>query len=160
MAPKQFEAIKEYIGKPLSSYRVACLGMSPSVPENNGFYTLDAVMSLYDLRYKQQFRDIFSGEIAKSKEIEQYYDGWGNRCYLFSSELGIKHKSFNCYKFEPHSVEHFAFNPQAFSVLGGKYLISAVEIKNHDDVGLHFERTFTDDQSWWKIYLYSVKPAL
>ena len=24
MAPKQFEAIKEYIGKPLSSYRVAC----------------------------------------------------------------------------------------------------------------------------------------
>jgi Protein of unknown function (DUF6044) len=160
MAPQQFEAIKAYIGKPQSSYRVACLGMSPSVPENNGFYTLDAVMSLYDLRYKQQFRNIFAGEIAKSREIEQYYDGWGNRCYIFSSELGTKHKAFNCYKFTPHSVEHFAFNAQAFSVLGGKYLISAVEIKNHDDVGLHFEKIFTDNQSWWKIYLYSVKPDL
>jgi len=41
--------------------------------------------------------------------------------------------------------------------MGGQYIISAVEIRNHDDVGLHFERTFTDDQSWWKVYLYSVK---
>ena len=66
MAPRQFEAIKEYIGKPVSSYRVASFGMSPSVAQNNGFYTLDAVMSLYDLRYKQEFRTIFAGEIAKN----------------------------------------------------------------------------------------------
>ena len=160
MAPKLFADIRNYIGKPTNSYYVASLGISPSVSQYNGFYTLDGLMSVYDLRYKESFRNVFAGEIAKSEDIAQYYGGWGNRCYIFSSELGIKHQAFNCYKFSNQSIQHFDFNAQAFKDMGGRYLISAIEIKNSDATGLHLEKVFTDSQSWWRVYLYSVKPGL
>ena len=157
MATRQFDAVKKYIGKPVDSYYVASLGMSPSVAQYNGLYTLDGLLSIYDLRYKQRFRRIFAGEIKKSKDIEQYFDGWGNRCYIFSAELGIKHQSFNCYKQEHRVVENLAFDRNAFEDLGGMYLISAVEVKNASYDGLKLERVFHDPDSWWDIYLYSIK---
>jgi hypothetical protein len=157
VANQQFNEIKKYIGKPVDSFYVASLGISPSVAQFNGFYTLDGLMSVYDLHYKETFRNVFAGEITKSNDIAGYYDGWGNRCYIFSSELGIKHEAFNCYKFTPQHIDNFAFNAKAFSSMGGRFLISAVEIRNHDAQGLHLEKVFSDDQSWWTIYLYSVK---
>jgi hypothetical protein len=157
MAPKQFSDIKKYIGEPVDSYYVASLGISPSIAQYNGMYTLDGLLSIYDINYKHDFRRIFAGEIAKSKDLQQYYDGWGNRCYIFSSELGIKHQSFNCSKFDHRSISHFDFNKAAFVEMGGKYLISGVEIKNSEQTGLHLEKVFTDPISWWDIYLYSVK---
>lgn len=158
VANRQFDEIKKYIGAPQNSYYVASLGISPSVAQFNGFYTLDGLMSVYDLHYKETFRKVFAGEIAKSNDIAQYYDGWGNRCYIFSSELGIKHDAFNCYKFLNRHIDHLDFNAKAFADMGGKYLISAVNITNHDAQGLHLEKVFKDTQSWWTIYLYSVKP--
>jgi hypothetical protein len=157
MAKNQFDEIKKYIGQPVDSYYVASLGISPSIAEYNGMYTLDALLSIYDINYKRDFRRIFAGEIAKSQDIQQYYDGWGNRCYIFSSELGIKNAAYNCSKFDNRSISHFDFNKAAFSDMGGKYLISGVEIKNAEDVGLHLEKEFKDKTSWWDIYLYSVK---
>ena len=159
-AQQQFEDIKNYIGKPQSSYYVASFALSPSVAQHNGFYTLDGLMSLYDLRYKLAFRQVFAGEIEKSKEIKQYYDGWANRCYIFSSELGTGPEAYNNYKFKPREVQHLDFNAKAFAALGGRYLISAVEIKNHEQQGLHLEKIFKDPVSWWTIYLYSVNPDL
>lgn len=157
MAPDQFTEIKKYIGQPVDSYYVASLGISPSIAQYNGMYTLDGLLSIYDLHYKREFRKIFAGEIAKSKDLQQYYDGWGNRCYIFSSELGMRRPAYNCNKFDHKSISHLAFNKDAFADMGGKYLISGVEIKNSEEVGLHLEKEFTDKQSWWDIYLYSVK---
>lgn len=159
MAPRQFEDIKQYIAKPVNSYYVASFGLSPTIAQYNGFYTLDGLMSVYDLRYKEQFRKIFAGEIEKSKDIKQYFDGWGNRCYIYSSELGILHPAYNCDKYTPRSVEHFDFNAKAFADLGGRYLISAVNIKNAEQQHLHLEGIFNDNTSWWTIYLYSVNPG-
>jgi len=159
IATNQFDEIKGYIGQPVNTYRVASLGISPSVAQYNGLYTLDGLMSVYDLHYKENFRNVFAGEISKSDDIAQYYDGWGNRCYIFSSELGIKHQAFNCYKFSPRHVDHFDFNAKAFRDLGGKYLISAIEIRNADAEGLQLEKVFTDSESWWTIYLYGLKPT-
>lgn len=157
LATQQFTDIKNYISQPVNTYQVASLGISPSVAQFNGFYTLDGLMSVYDLHYKETFRNVFAGEIAKSHDIAQYYDGWGNRCYIFSAELGIKHQAFNCYKFLPQHVDHFDFNAQAFHDMGGKYLISAVEIRDAESQHLHLEKVFKDPVSWWTIYLYSLK---
>jgi hypothetical protein len=156
-APKLFADIKKYIGEPVDSYRVVSLGLSPSIAQYNGLFTLDGLLSIYDLRYKQEFRRLFAGEIAKSKDIQQYYDGWGNRCYIFSAELGTKNDAYNCSKFDHRSISHFDFNKDAFADMGGKYLLSAAEIENSEQEGLHLERVFTDKQSWWDIYLYSLK---
>jgi hypothetical protein len=157
MAVDQFSEIKKYINEPVDSYSVVSLGISPSIAWYNGMYTLDGLLSIYDLRYKNDFRRIIAGEIAKSPDLHQYYDGWGNRCYVFSSELGIKHKDINCSKYDHRSIDHFTFGTQAFKELGGKYILSGVEIKNADDIGLHLERLFTNKDSWWNIYLYSIK---
>ena len=157
MARDQFNDIKKYIGLPVDSYYVASFGISPSIAQYNGMYTLDGLLSIYDINYKHDFRRIFAGEIAKSKDLQQYYDGWGNRCYIFSSELGIKHQSFNCSKYDHRSVSHLDFNREGFEDLGGRYIISGVEIKNAENVGLHLEKVFTDKTSWWDIYLYSLK---
>ena len=157
MAKDQFNDIKKYIGLPVDSYYVASFGISPSIAQYNGMYTLDGLLSIYDINYKHDFRRIFAGEIAKSKDLQQYYDGWGNRCYIFSSELGIKHQSFNCSKYDHRSVSHLDFNREGFEDLGGRYIISGVEIKNAENVGLHLEKVFTDKTSWWDIYLYSLK---
>lgn len=157
MAEEQFSDIKKYIGEPVDSYYVASFAISPSIAQYNGMYTLDGLLSIYDINYKHEFRRVFAGEIAKSQDIQQYYDGWGNRCYIFSAELGIKHKAFNCNKFEHRSVSDLNFDTKAFAELGGKYLISGVEIKNAEKVGLHLEKIFINKDSWWDIYLYSLK---
>lgn len=157
MATDQFAEVKKYIGEPVDSYYVASFAISPSIAQYNNMYTLDGLLSIYDIHYKKEFRKIFAGEIAKSPDIQQYYDGWGNRCYIFSSELGIKHQAFNCYKFEHRSVSNLAFDKNAFADMGGKYLISGVEIKNSEETGLHLEKVFRNKDSWWDIYLYSLK---
>jgi hypothetical protein len=159
MAELQFNAIDKHIGKPKDSYRIASFGMSPTVAQYNGFYTLDGLFAIYDLHYKQQFRKIFAGEIDQSAEIKSYFDGWGNRCYIFSHELGTSYTAYTCYKTQHQSVQHLDFNPSAFRALGGEYLISAVPIANHDQIGLDLDTVFDDSQSWWRIYLYHLHPA-
>lgn len=157
MAVNQFDSIKAYIHEPVDSYAVVSLGISPSIAWYNGMYTLDGLLSIYDLRYKTYFRRIIAGEVDKSPDLQQYFDGWGNRCYVFSSELGIKNRDINCSKFDHRSISHFTFDTGAFRDMGGKYILSGVEIRNAEDIGLHLEKLFVDKDSWWSIYLYSVK---
>lgn len=157
MAVDQFNEIKSYIKEPVDSYSVVSLGISPSIAWYNHLQTLDGLLSIYDLRYKSYFRRIIAGEIDKSPDLQQYYDGWGNRCYVFSAELGIKHKDINCSKYDHRSIEHFTFDKDAFQDMGGKYILSGVEIKNAEAIGLHLEKLFTNKDSWWNIYLYSIK---
>lgn len=157
LAPQQFEEIAQYINEPKENYRVASLGLSPTIAQFNGFYTLDGLQSLYDLNYKQKFRRIFAGEIDKSKEIEAYFDGWGNRCYIFSSELGVEYPAYYISNNSPQTVQNLDFNAAAFSELGGKYLISAVEIKNAAQTGLTLEKIFNEEKEWRTIFLYSTK---
>lgn len=155
LAPVQFQEIEDFIGLPKDEYRVASLGFSPTVAQYNGFYTLDGLQSLYDLNYKLKFRRIFAGEIEKSKEIEAYFDGWGNRCYIFSSELGTEYPSYYITKFDTITLQNFDFNAAAFAELGGRYLLSAVKIKNADALGLELEKVFDNQKEWRTIYLYS-----
>lgn len=154
LSPDQFNEIANYISEPFENYRVASLGLSPTVAQYNGFYTLDGLQSLYDYNYKQKFRLIFAKEIEKSQEIEAYFDGWGNRCYIFSSELGTHYPAYYVSKRDSISLKNFEFNAQAFADLGGKYLISAVEIENAEKVNLHLEKVFESNKAWRTIYLY------
>ncbi|MBC1520117.1 YfhO family protein [Listeria aquatica] len=152
-ATEQFEAIKKYIGKPQSSYRVGSIGLHPSISQENGFYTVDGYVNSYPLTYKREFRKIIAGELEKSHTLEDYYDNWGNRCYLFSAELG---KNYAFGKTSKKHIEHLDFNLKAFRSLGGEYILSAVPIDNASEQNLKFEKAFNNKQSYWKIYLYKV----
>ncbi|MBC1977417.1 hypothetical protein HCJ63_02850 [Listeria marthii] len=152
-ATEQFEEIKDYIGKPQSSYRVGSIGLHPSVSQENGFYTVDGYVNSYPLAYKKAFRKIIAGELDKSPVLEDYYDNWGNRCYLFSAELG---KNYDFGKDSDKHIKQLDFNSAAFKAVGGEYILSAVPIDNAPDVGLQFEKAFNNKESYWKIYLYKV----
>lgn len=40
--------------------------------------------------------------------------------------------------------------------LGCEYLFSAAEIDNYQDLNLEYESTFTNDVSYWEIWVYKI----
>ncbi|KYD33907.1 hypothetical protein B4114_1333 [Geobacillus stearothermophilus] len=152
-AEKQFAAIREYIGRPIHTYRVASIGIHPAIAQYNGFYTLDTYNNFYPLEYKHRFRRIIAKELEKNKKLREYFDEWGGRCYLFVDELG-KHYMFK--KTSKRTIRHLELNTKAFYAMGGRYIFSALPIENASDNALHLERVFRSDESAWTIYLYKV----
>lgn len=150
-AEEQFNAIKNHIGKPQNSYRVASIGLHPAIAQFNGFYTLDTYNNFYPLSYKYQFRKIIEGELKKNKRIRIYFDEWGGRCYFFTDELG-KHYMFK--KTSKRRIKNIDLNLEPFKQMGGEYIFSAVPIDNSAENNLKLEKVFTSKESAWKIYLY------
>ena len=132
-------------------YRVACLGLAPGVAQLNGFYTLDSYQNYYPLAYKHRFRPVIAGELAKSPALAAYFDDWGSRCYVFSAELG---RDFQVGAYQQRVVQHFAFNTAAFRGLGGRYLLSAAELKAPERPGLRLTGVFEQPGAYWRIWLY------
>ncbi|GGE37337.1 hypothetical protein GCM10011391_15290 [Pullulanibacillus camelliae] len=150
---KLFHSIKQYIGQDPSTYRVASIGLHPSIAQYNGFYTLDGYVVSYPLSYKKQFRQIIAPELKKRASLQRYYDHWGSRCYLFVAELG-KHYMYT--KNSHKQIHHLNINTTVFKKMGGKYIFSAVKIGNPSDNHLRLEKTFENKQSPWRIYLYKI----
>jgi hypothetical protein len=151
---KLFADIKVYIGEgSTENYRVVSLGMLPSVASYNGFFALDAYLNLYPLSYKHLFREIITPELDKSIELKKYFDNWGSRCYLFSSELET---NFLWSKKDDKKVFHLDIDTEKLKQLSQKttYIISAVEIVNHKALDLMLEKVFEGE--YWRIYLYRV----
>ncbi|UOQ83721.1 DUF6044 family protein [Gracilibacillus salinarum] len=149
-----FDEIKSYINKDPSDYRVVSIGMHPTIAQYNGFYTLDTYNNTFPLAYKHEFREVIAGELAKSSTLENYFDSWGGRLYMYSAELG---KDYMFTKNEDTSIEELDINTNALKQLGGDYILSAVPIENHQELGLTYEETFENEDSPWEIRLYSLK---
>ena len=155
---KLFAEIKDYIHLEPAQYRVVCLGLAPAVASANGLYTLDAYSTNYSLDYKMKFRKVIAAELDKNADLEWYFDSWGNRCYLFSAELG---KSWDVNKEEPAYVSNWEINTQALKELASEtnmktYILSAAEIRNAMDIGLNCIKEFDQPDSYRHIYLYSI----
>jgi hypothetical protein len=148
-----FSQIESYINKPNDAYRVVSIGLHPSIAQFNGYYTLDSYQVNYDLDYKNSFRRIIAPELDKNDELKGYFDDWGNRCYIFVDELG-KGKLFG--KNENIKIRKLDLNTQALKEMGGEYIFSSVAIENYQENHLTFESRFTNDDSFWDIYLYRV----
>ncbi|QDP42057.1 DUF6044 family protein [Radiobacillus deserti] len=150
-AEKQFQAIEEYIDRPQSDYRVASIGIHPSIAQYNGFYTLDSYNNIYPLSYKYKFRKIIANELEKNSTLKRYYDEWGSRCYLFVDELG---KNYDFRKDSDKVIKQLDLNTSAFKELGGEYIFSAVPIENAQENDLKLLKAFNHPESAWKIHLY------
>ena len=148
-----FTKIKDAINLPQEEYRVASIGIHPSIAQYNGFYTLDGYQNYYPLAYKQQFRRIIAQELGKSKVWQEYFDDWGSRCYLFSSEI----PDFLSTKEKGRIIHHLEIDTQAFTDLGGRFIFSAAEIENYKEENLKFVGVFDAKDSVWRIYVYEVE---
>lgn len=148
-----FEEIKDYIKYPQKEYRIICLGIYPAAPLYSGFYCLDGYSNNYNLEYKKEFRKIIEKELDKNEALKMYFDNWGNRCYLLSDELG---QDFFYRKGNEIQIKELNINTEVLFEMGGRYLFSAVEIKNAKENELHFEKYFATEKSSICVYVYKV----
>ena len=154
-AKEQFAEIQDYIGKPLNDYRVASLGIHPSVSLYNGFYTIDGYWPNYPLSQKHAFREIIAGELEKNPKLKSYFDDWGSRVYLFNS---YTLKNMLVQGGDNLTLQKLEFDWNAFYDLGGRYILSALEIDTLANPELRLEQVFEKPSSAWDIYLYRVTP--
>lgn len=149
-----FNEIHSFLGtSPNYKTKTVSVGLFPAVAEYNGFYTLDSYRVNYPLEYKHRFRKIIAKELEKNKELKNYFDNWGSRCYIFSSELD---GNFIFRKDCGISIKNLEIDTEQLQEINCQYIISAVPIENFEELGWKFEKSFTTENSFWKIYLYSI----
>lgn len=152
------DRVQEYIydnfGQEPRDYRVVSLGIDPAAALYHGFYCLDGYSNNYPVEYKHRFREIIAPELAKNSYLEENFDGWGNRCYLFSAECP------GYYTIEKGGFyfQNYEIDTESLKELGGTYLLSAAYIDHSEDTGLALVRqeAFETENSYYRIYLYRV----
>ncbi len=145
----------EHTRQAQSEYRVVSLGIDPAAALYHGFYCLDGYSNNYALEYKQAFRRVIAPALEESDYLRDYYDGWGNRCYVFGSECP------GYYTIEKGGFyfQHLELDTEALKDLGGEYLFSAAYIANAEDLGLKLltQDPFETADSYYRIYVYEVE---
>lgn len=148
------EFIREQQGLEQEEYRVASLGMDPSAALYHGFYCVDGYSNNYDLEYKHAFRQVIAPELEKSDYLKGYFDNWGNRCYLYSSECP------GYYTIEKGGFvfQNLELDTDALKELGCRYVLSAAYIMNGEQKGLTLlrEEPFETPDSYYRIFLYAL----
>lgn len=151
---ENFIYTEEHLQK--SEYTVVSLGIDPAAALYHGFYCIDGYSNNYDLEHKHAFRKIIAPELAQNDHLKDSYDGWGNRCYLFSSEIpGYYHIEKNSFWYN-----HLQIDTGALSDMDCDYILSAAYIVNAEELNLSLlrEQPFNTANSYYQIYLYKVNP--
>lgn len=144
--------LREETGAEPEEYRVVSLGIDPAAALYHGFYCLDGYSNNYSLEYKHAFQKLLKPELDKSEYLKEYFEGWGNRCYLFSSECpGYYTIEKNGFYFQNYQLD-----TEAMEELGGRYLLSAAYIANAEELGLKLmrEMPFETTDSYYCIFVY------
>lgn len=153
-----FSEVDSMIGKDKSTYRVVSLGIYPAAASYNGFYCLDAYSNNYDVNYKHEFRKVISPMLDRSEYLRDWFDNWGNRCYLVLEE------SNNYFTFEkrwtPYTSD-YGLDFEALHDMGCDYLISATYLIDCENYGLTMlnsddEHPIVSDDSWYRLWVYKI----
>ena len=146
----------EQEGLTKEEYKVASLGIDPASALYHGFYCVDGYSNNYDLDYKKAFRAVIAPELERNAWLKDYYDNWGNRCYLFSSEIpgyfNIEKGSF--------WYNDLQLDTDALKALGCDYILSAAYIVNAADIHLQLlsQEPCQTPESYYAIYIYKIVP--
>ena len=151
-----FEEVDTLIGREKSDYRVVSLGIYPAAAAYNGFYCLDAYSNNYDVNYKHEFRKIIAKELDKSDYLKDWYDNWGNRCYLVTNETQnyfLYTKIYNSY------ITDYDFDLEALKEMGCDYIISALYLIDSEENGLKLlnEQRIESEDSWFGLWVYEIE---
>jgi hypothetical protein len=157
-AVEQFQELRQFIGKPVESYKVGVVGMHPAIALYNGLYTIDGYASDYPLEYKQRFRRAIAGELAKNEYRSRYFDRWGSRAYLFTG-ADTEMMSTKWSAISKQGIDDISFDWKGLNELGAKYIISALPLKASEPDQLRLLKVFTHNNSAWDLYLYILGPT-
>lgn len=124
-------------------------GMHPAILQYNAIATLDGYLSMYPAEYKTQFRELIEPNFEEDPNHAWYFDSWGGRAYIFSSEV-----DFQPVRVMPQTEANMNIDPDVFRQMGGKYVFSRVSVKNASDLGLDEVGIYTSEESPYAIYVY------
>ncbi len=150
--------IQKTTGKEKSEYKVASLGIDPASALYHGFYCVDGYSNNYDLEYKHRFGKVIEPELERNDWLKNYYDTWGNRCYLFFSEIpGYYNIERNSFWFNDLQL-----NTTALKELGCDYIFSAAYIVNAEENNLELlrEEPFNTDSSYYQVFIYKIMDGI
>ena len=136
-----------------SNDKFISIGLHPSILQYNGLQTLDSYQNNYRLDYKHIFEKVISEEIEKNQDLKIYFNEWGSRCYAFSASLG---KNFVISKSNTQTIEAPDYNWEVLKTLGGRFVISSLEIHNLSGKPLRFVKSFESEESYWRLWLYEI----
>lgn len=147
---ESFNKIKEIVG---SSAKCVSVGMSPSVALYNGLFPIDGYFFDYPLEFKHEFGSIIRGELNRNDKLKIYFDEWGSRAYVFSSELD---GDFHVRKGSGKHIEFLKLDYSKLKKQGVYIILSAVPI-NTDHQPLKLLSVITNDESAWEIHVYRIE---
>lgn len=152
----QVEAfIAQEEGLEKSEYKVASLGIDPAAALYHGFYCVDGYSNNYDVEYKHAFRKVIAPELEKSDYLKEYYDDWGNRCYLFSAECP------GYYTIEKGGFffSDLEIDTDELKDMGCSYILSAAYVANAEEENLTLlgGEGFETAGSYYRIFVYRIQ---
>lgn len=147
------QELEDAIGRDMTTYRVAHLGISPAPSLMHGFYTVDGYSNNYPLEYKHRFRQVIARELEKNEQTRLYFDEWGNRCYLFNGTTG---NAWMLGKNQKIVYEELEFDMEALKELGCEYLFSCGVIECTEEMGLSLLGYYETENSYWGVWLYQL----
>lgn len=151
-AEDTFEEIKACTGEDVETYSVVSVGLFPSIALYNGFYCLDGYSQNYNLDYKHFFYDVMKDEIGGESERYDYFQNWGNRCYLLTSSSPFEYIPK---KKEPEKLT-VRFDFQKLKSLGCRFIISRYELENASELGIGYEGYFDMPDGLYGVHLYRI----
>ncbi len=128
---------------------VIAFGYHPAVLTYNGFNTIDGYMNSYPLTYMKKFRELIAPELEINEKDRAYYDMWGGRLYVYSSEM-----SYEPTRSKVTNSVNLNINMNIFAELKGKYILSRGKIRNSDELGIKLLNTYDDENGIYTIYVY------
>jgi hypothetical protein len=117
----------------------------------NGFSTVDGYNNAYPLQYTFAFREIIAPQLELNAGHKKYYDSWAGRMYLFNNDISE-------YPTRVRAAAPVALhiNVEAFSKLGGTYILSRAEIGNAEELRLKYMRKYSSHNSVYEIFVYKI----
>lgn len=147
------QQLEDVIGRDMSDYRIAHLGICPAPALMHGFYTVDGYSNNYSLEYKHRFRQVIAEELKKNEGTRAYFDTWGSRCYLFNGATG---NAWMLGKNLQIVYERLEFDMDALKDLNCEYLFSCGVIENAEELGLTLMGYYETESSYWGVWLYQL----
>jgi hypothetical protein len=130
--PSLYNSIKREMGKDSTS-NIIHFGLSPSPSKYAGIHVLDDYQGDYPKSYKIQFRKVIKKELEKSTDLKYYFDNWGARCYLYSSN---SFKNTLAKKYGHPYEPKLEINTQQLKEMNCHYILSTILIGNAEELGI------------------------
>jgi hypothetical protein len=153
-SPQLFDQMKSDIGLELVKSGCISIGIHPAVPLYNGLTCIDGYLPDFPLQHKLRFRKLIEPEIRNNRQLLEYFDNWGSRCYAFTCSL---QRDFMISNDDDRVIPEPNFSWDIFRSMGGRWVLSSAAIDLDPASPLTLRGTYDHANSWRRVFLYEVE---